>query len=34
MREGISDALSILDGDDFKAGYIDYTDLYNMLNMM
>ena len=34
MREGVSDALSILDGDDFKAGYIDYTDLYNMLNMM
>jgi hypothetical protein len=34
MREGVSEALSILDGDDFKAGYIDYTDLYNMLNMM
>lgn len=36
MREGISDALAILDGEEFKngEGYIDYTDFYNMLNMM
>ena len=32
--EGMGDAWKVLDGDDFKAGYIDYTDLYNMINMM
>lgn len=32
--EGMGDAWKIIEGDDFKAGYIDYTDLYNMINMM
>ena len=32
--EGMGDAWKVLDGDDFKAGYIDYTDLYSMINMM
>lgn len=36
MREGISDALNILDGTEFKdgQGYIDFTAFYNMINMM
>lgn len=36
LWEGAGDALKILDGDEFKngTGYIDYTDFYNMINMM
>lgn len=33
--EGIGDALKVIDGDQFmKEGYIDFTDLYNMISMM
>lgn len=32
--EGVGDAWKVLEGDDFKAGYIDYTDFYNMISMM
>lgn len=32
--EGLGQAFEVLDGEDFKAGYIDYTDLYNMISMM
>lgn len=32
--EGLGQAFEVLEGEDFKAGYIDYTDLYNMISMM
>ena len=32
--EGMGDAFKVLDGEDFAAGYMDFTDLYNMINQM
>ena len=32
--EGLGQAFEVLEGEDFKAGYIDYTDLYNMISMI
>ena len=36
LWEGVGDALSILDGEEYKDGLgaIDFTDFYNMINMM
>jgi hypothetical protein len=36
LWEGIGDSLAILDGDEFKNGLgaIDFTDFYNLINMM
>ena len=32
--EGMGQAFEVLDGDDFKAGRIDFTDFYNMINQL